>query len=111
MSTSDHKSLVVVSLGISLRFQDKTRMSPQKKTLMEKFQTPPETMHLHSYGWRLWGRVPSLEEYMAFLPYNKIAELFTAALKVCHKLTMPFGYTLLQIEATLPVTVCTASPV
>ena len=40
--------------------------------------------------------------------YTDTPETFTAALRVCDKATMPVIFTLLQIGATLPVTVCTA---
>ena len=40
--------------------------------------------------------------------YTDTPETLTAALRVCHKATMPVIFTLLQIGATLPVTVCTA---
>ena len=40
--------------------------------------------------------------------YTDTPEAFTAALRVCHKATMPVIFALLQIGATLPVTVCTA---
>ena len=39
--------------------------------------------------------------------YTDTPETFTAALRVCHKTTRPVIFTLLQIGATLPVTVCT----
>ena len=54
------------------------------------------------------GDLRTLEEYVALPPYSAIPEIFTEALKICHKSTMPVVYPLLQIRATLPVTVSNA---
>ena len=40
--------------------------------------------------------------------YTDTPKTFTATVRVCHKATMPVIFTLLQIGATLPVTVSTA---
>ena len=45
---------------------------------------------------------------MELPPCSEKPEIFTNALKRCLKSTMPVAYALLQIGATLPVTVCTS---